>query len=626
MAKYLALETIQEAIRQLGAFHGFFGSTFLVMRRNEAPVGSTIHLSLDAENRAHLKAYFRLHPKSDYFFWPFKARRGDSAWKKPKYASTTLQAVNTQAFSQAILHRPNEPEWGWKKSYMALLASKLPKGRKLPIYHFATWFCRNVAWEESATASDVVARFVRDFRLLKEDLTLLFDSAELRTADAKIRFDSVPVRWTRIIEGFDAPPDVPAETGAILRHVSLSGVGPVRRLELAAAERLNVITGDNGLGKSFLLDVIWWCLTRQWPTFAAIPIEPVATPPRIQFSLSSRASAKPLTSEFDQKTVRWSDVRAKVSTGLAVYAQVDGSFSVWDPAIVPNPRTSDEDSRPSFSFSREQVLRGDGGVRMEGLLRDLVRWQTRPSDFPAFDTFEKILQRMKPPDLSKLGIGEPMRVPGWSMEVPTLVHPYGTVPIVFESAGIQRILLLAYLIVWAWESHRYLARKAGSKEERQMVLLLDEAEAHLHPRWQRVLLPALLGIATDLHQELSIQYFLATHSPLVLASAEPEWDVERDQLFKLEISASGQVDFETAPFEIRGTADSWLQSNAFDFQHPGSAPAEQALRRAKNLMDQAAPPKADIETASAELADHLSADDPFWLRWLVFAAANGVDL
>jgi hypothetical protein len=35
------------------------------------------------------------------------------------------------------------------------------------------------------------------------------------------------------------------------------------RLELAS--RLNLITGDNGLGKSFLLDGAWWALTRKWP-------------------------------------------------------------------------------------------------------------------------------------------------------------------------------------------------------------------------------------------------------------------------------------------------------------------------------------------------------------------------
>ncbi len=27
----------------------------------------------------------------------------------------------------------------------------------------------------------------------------------------------------------------------------------------------NLITGDNGLGKSFLLDLSWWALTRHWP-------------------------------------------------------------------------------------------------------------------------------------------------------------------------------------------------------------------------------------------------------------------------------------------------------------------------------------------------------------------------
>jgi recombinational DNA repair ATPase RecF len=34
---------------------------------------------------------------------------------------------------------------------------------------------------------------------------------------------------------------------------------------LELAPRLNLITGDNSLGKSFLLDVAWYCLTRRWP-------------------------------------------------------------------------------------------------------------------------------------------------------------------------------------------------------------------------------------------------------------------------------------------------------------------------------------------------------------------------
>ena len=51
----------------------------------------------------------------------------------------------------------------------------------------------------------------------------------------------------------------------VLHQLQLRNVGPMPQLELALAPRLNLITGDNGLGKSFLLDAAWYCLTRRWP-------------------------------------------------------------------------------------------------------------------------------------------------------------------------------------------------------------------------------------------------------------------------------------------------------------------------------------------------------------------------
>jgi recombinational DNA repair ATPase RecF len=57
----------------------------------------------------------------------------------------------------------------------------------------------------------------------------------------------------------------------VLRRLTLEHVGPAERLELDFAERLNVITGDNGLGKSFLLDVAWWVCAHDWPQAPATP-------------------------------------------------------------------------------------------------------------------------------------------------------------------------------------------------------------------------------------------------------------------------------------------------------------------------------------------------------------------
>ena len=51
----------------------------------------------------------------------------------------------------------------------------------------------------------------------------------------------------------------------MLEYLHLTNVGPAPEMEMELAPRLNLITGDNGLGKSFLLDVAWWALTRRWP-------------------------------------------------------------------------------------------------------------------------------------------------------------------------------------------------------------------------------------------------------------------------------------------------------------------------------------------------------------------------
>ena len=50
----------------------------------------------------------------------------------------------------------------------------------------------------------------------------------------------------------------------MLEYLHLINVGPAPEMELRLAPRLNLLTGDNGLGKSFLLDVAWWALARRW--------------------------------------------------------------------------------------------------------------------------------------------------------------------------------------------------------------------------------------------------------------------------------------------------------------------------------------------------------------------------
>jgi recombinational DNA repair ATPase RecF len=57
----------------------------------------------------------------------------------------------------------------------------------------------------------------------------------------------------------------------MLEFLHLKYVGPAPEMEMHLAPRLNLITGDNGLGKTFLMEIAWWVLTKNWN---GMPIPP----------------------------------------------------------------------------------------------------------------------------------------------------------------------------------------------------------------------------------------------------------------------------------------------------------------------------------------------------------------
>ena len=68
---------------------------------------------------------------------------------------------------------------------------------------------------------------------------------------------------------------------------------------------------------------------------------------------------------------------------------------------------------------------------------------------------------------------------------------YWSLSVSLASAGVRRALALAYFLVWAWHEHRAAAQLLGKRPEDRFVVLFDEPETHLHPRWQRAILPSV---------------------------------------------------------------------------------------------------------------------------------------
>ena len=548
-------------------------------------------------------------------------------WVEPNYASTGLQKVNTQTFRDALLHEKYDNTWGWTPDYVDQLAAKLPRrGVRIPLFHLAVWIYKYRTWEDDIHREDITGKIIAEYGLTQEELSNLFQIDVVSDITEGQSFQELPVKWHQILAAFSQPKDVPAETSGILNYLETEAIGPVPRLVFQPGKRINLITGDNGLGKTFLLDLSWCALTQDWVERPATPFHVSPTrPPLIKFAVGDSGESRPVRASYSYKTGNWEMKGPRMAlSGLVVYARVDGSFAVWDPANPMLAGPTNDSSWHGLKFTREEIWDGKKG-QIQGLITDWTKWQLRPDRYPAFSTLQTVLRKLSPPDLGPITIGDPVRVPGPdNREIPTLVHPYGSVPIFFESAGIKRIITLAYLLVWAWEEHKIQAKQQGRPEERQMVVLIDEAEAHLHPKWQRTILPALHGISQDLHAEMVVQWIIASHSPLVLASAESIWEKDADRLFQIDMSADGKVFFNNLEFEKRGTIDSWLSSDIFEIQQPGSSTREYAIKEALRLQQMKNPTKTDIQAATIQLSEHLSVEDPFWVRWIFFAESFGV--
>jgi hypothetical protein len=93
----------------------------------------------------------------------------------------------------------------------------------------------------------------------------------------------------------------------MLEYLDIKNVGPAPEMKMELARRLNLITGDNGLGKSFLLDIAWWALTRTWAGYPARPDPGTKAKSTIGFAFEGKAKRRVYESSFDLKS-QWSSM------------------------------------------------------------------------------------------------------------------------------------------------------------------------------------------------------------------------------------------------------------------------------------------------------------------------------
>lgn len=307
----------------------------------------------------------------------------------------------------------------------------------------------------------------------------------------------------------------------MIKYLKTLNTGPAWKIELEFSEKQNILVGDSNIGKSFLLNTIWWAMTHKWP----LEVNSKLTSGRVALPTDKKQKAEIYSSffsdsepienihSFEPRIQGWAVDESHIAhPDIVLYAMSDGSFAIYDPI-----RNHLNKSPYPYVFSPKEVWDGlqnkEGTWLCNGLIRDWADWQK--SKGRAFDLLKNIIlllspckeEELVPDNLTRISLDD-------VRDMPTLSTRYNkNVAVVHLSSGIQRIISFAYFIVWCLEEHSKVKKLLGEDIETKMVFLIDDVDLHLHANWQKAILKSLMQVIEMI--SIDTQLIVTTNSSVI---------------------------------------------------------------------------------------------------------------
>ena len=388
----------------------------------------------------------------------------------------------------------------------------------------------------------------------------------------------------------------------------VANVGPFDEIEFTFDHQVNVFTGPNNSGKSSAL----WVL-------GDITVYPFSSPEKLlrqghngvfKLRLSGPHNRKfsgrlpcHLTGPHDQGSENEYWNRERTKEYIVVLGEI--GYSKFIPAL----RRSTDYRSPGPTANKEVAIDDEPtGRRKKYRLKQYAEAEEEPelkkrlalvSDDPTLVGDEAVIQKMieldyrsylrTQPSLgnimekiaeltSEITDGFPITFAGVDEDSGGFFPKFDTIdgPVALNtlSQGTQSIIQwLAHLLVGYSEYYDF----PEDLEEKAGILIVDEIDAHLHPSWQRRVIPTLTRHFPNL------QIFCSTHSPLMLAG------LKEGQVQLLHRDENGKIGVTRNNVDIGGwTADEILRNflgilDPTDLEASSRLEKLQYLRRRKDL-------------------------------------------
>ena len=385
-----------------------------------------------------------------------------------------------------------------------------------------------------------------------------------------------------------------------ITKLSFSNVGPFDEVDFEFDPQVNVFTGPNNSGKSSVLWVLGELLVYPFTMPARL-----LRPDQSQWSLviSSKVGTDCIKGTLPAQVDRLVHVYEEIGHTCYIPAQRHGTnFRSPGPTVVQDTearldeelaqilpdappllrqlgeeairhgwrRSALQPEQPELARRRKLMLTGSSLVSDKAVKQKIVDldYESYRREHPTIRaTVDKVVSIA-----SDITERYPIRFLGVAKDseglFPQLETPDGDLPLDVLSQGTQSIVqFLAHLLLGYAEYYDF----PPNLEEKPGILIIDEIDAHLHPSWQRRIIPALTSHFPNL------QIFCSTHSPLMLAG------LKAGQVHLLQRDEDNRVTVSRNEVDIAGWSADEILRNFLGVPEPTDQKTVKDLERLREL-------------------------------------------
>lgn len=317
-----------------------------------------------------------------------------------------------------------------------------------------------------------------------------------------------------------------------IKEINISNVGCIRNLHLDFNDKMNIICGPNGIGKTTIIESVAAMFMYGQP----IVKRNVASPTGFLHAKvevdgcikENEIEIKTFNPNKSEHTNSFKDMACKI-----VSIKVERNFSYSKLPAVPSDQNRDlselwNEARTGVKFD------GAKGWFVNRFLYSPHEGTLSEQQISNYHLAKRCFSIIN----SQYSFSKVMASTNDIM----INTPQGEIYFEYLSSGFKSIIYLLFSTIkeieFRFQEHNYKA------EEFDGIILIDEIEIHLHPEWQERI--------TDILKKVfpCAQFILTTHSPHVIQTAEP------NQIIALQLDENNNVflrtDLQTSEYGFKG--------------------------------------------------------------------------